>query len=380
MAVIISRPCYSSRDEVMRSVDFKFSELLVAATDRAMMSAADNIEGQLHRHFYPWDGTLRLDWPNYQWAYPWRYWLNRHDLVVLTSLQSPAGSAIPLYAVLLYAGMSGPWPGFPYTRVELDRSQNVSWGLAATPQRSIVMEGTWGFTADADQVAALADSIGTGDTTITVTDGSQCGPGDVLVIGYARGDAPYPSYAGTAGAIQPYAGERVIVTDKATAVTGLTQSSGCTTVVDSDNVLTATGSGTIYPGEVLLLDSEQMLAEQVIPSGSIVVQRGWNGTVVATHSGATVYAYRLLTVIRGELGTAAASADSAAGVWRHRVPQLVRDLAIAEAANQVLQELSGYSRTVGSGDAAMPASGVSLADKWDEVVTRFGRKARKGTI
>jgi hypothetical protein len=58
------------------------------------------------------------------------------------------------------------------------------------------------------------------------------------------------------------------------------------------------------------------------------------------------------------------------------VPQLVRDLAIAEASNQLLQEGSGYARTVGSGDAAIPAPGVSLADKWAEARARHGRKAR----
>jgi hypothetical protein len=53
----------------------------------------------------------------------------------------------------------------------------------------------------------------------------------------------------------------------------------------------------------------------------------------------------------------------------------VRDLAIAEAVNQVLQETSGYSRTVGAGEMAMPASGIALADLWDEAETEYGRKA-----
>ena len=34
------------------------------------------------------------------------------------------------------------------------------------------------------------------------------------------------------------------------------------------------------------------------------------------------------------------------------------------------------SATVGSGDSAMPASGLALADLWDECDTVYARKAR----
>jgi hypothetical protein len=81
-------------------------------------------------------------------------------------------------------------------------------------------------------------------------------------------------------------------------------------------------------------------------------------------------------VARAQLGTSATTYSSGAAVYRHRVPPLVRDLAIAEAAGQVLQEGSGYARTVGSGEAAHPAPGIALIDKWDEARARHGRKAR----
>jgi hypothetical protein len=89
-----------------------------------------------------------------------------------------------------------------------------------------------------------------------------------------------------------------------------------------------------------------------------------------------VYAFRQFSVLRGQLGTTASTYSNGAAISKHRVPPLVRDLAIAEAANQVLQEGSGYARTVGSGEAAHPAPGISLMDKWDECRTRHGRKVR----
>ena len=122
-----------------------------------------------------------------------------------------------------------------------------------------------------------------------------------------------------------------------------------------------------------------MLVEQIV--GSVAtVRRAWNGTTLAAHSGATIYAFRQYSVLRGQLGTTATTYSANAAIYRHRVPPLVHDLAIAEAANQVLQEGSGYARTVGSGESAHPAPGISLADKWDECRTRHGRKARQRAV
>src|SRR5262249_17318516 len=106
-----------------------------------------------------------------------------------------------------------------------------------------------------------------------------------------------------------------------------------------------------------------------------------NGTTLATHSpGATIFAYRLLTIARAQYGTTASTYSNGAAVYRHRVPALIRDLCAAEADVQVINEGAGYARTVGAGEAAFPAPGADLASKWDEAVTAFGRKARQRVI
>lgn len=375
---MIRRPCYCSRDEAMRALDFKDGVLAVPQVDRALESAADDIEGALHRQFYPWDGVHYFNWPNHQYAEPWRLWLDRHDLQCLTALQSPGGVGIPLWQVFLEP--VNRWRGWCYTHIELDRSTVAAWGIGPTPQHAIWPVGTWGFTADADQAAVLAADIDASDTTVTISDGSRCGAGDVLIIGYGRGTAPFPAYPGTAGAIQPYLGERIIVQDKGPADAGLTLSgAGCTTATNSDTALTVTG-GSLNAGEVVLVDQELMLVERVV-AGVATVARGWAGSILSTHTtGADAYPDRQLTVMRGELGTTAAAATTATSVHRHRVPPLVRDLAIAITVDQVLQEPSGYSRTVGAGEAQMRATGYALANKWNDVVRRYGRTARKGTI
>jgi hypothetical protein len=173
----------------------------------------------------------------------------------------------------------------------------------------------------------------------------------------------------------------VLVSDRQAADTGLAQSGdGCSTASSADAQLQWTGTGTApAQGEVLLLDSEQMLVQFVV-GGVATVERAWNGTVLQQHSSAEIWAYRSLYVQRGFLGTTAASWGSGTAVYKHRVPQLVRDLAIAESVNRILQETSGYSRMVGSGDAARPASGTALADLWEECRTEYGRQARSRAV
>lgn len=376
----IWRVCYSNRTDVQRSLDFKPGLDINAALDRALMTAADNIDGALHRVFFPSDDTRFFDWPNQggsgggQYAQPWRLYLDDNDLTCLTQLVA-GGVTIPLTAIFPQP-VNNPQKGIPcYTYIELDRSQSYAFGNnAQTPQNSIAMTSTWGYGADADPAGTLGADVGSGDATITTSDGSKIGPGDLIILGYGRGlgsgSLPY------AAGIAPYQGERILVTDVAAVATGLTQSgAGLTTADDSDQALSWTGDGTVNPGEVLVLDQEDVLVEQVVNSVA-TVRRGWNATTPQVHSDAAIYAFRQFAVTRAVLGTSASSYDSGAVVYRHRVPPLVRDLSIAEAGNQLLQEGSAYSRTVAAGEAAIPAPGVALADKWAEARMRHGRKAR----
>jgi hypothetical protein len=386
LVVSIYRPAYCNRYEPMRALDFAPGTDVVAKVDRYLTDVAENIEGNLHRVFYPSDDTRYFDWPNQgfsgggQYADPWRYWLDENDIVCMNSLVS-GGVTITLDQVFLRP-WDNPRKGRPYfTAVELDRATNAQFGNnSQTPQYNIAMGATWGYGADADPAGLLAADVGLDDSTVTVTDGSKAGPGDLVVLGYGRGTAPFPGTEPHAGAIQPYLGERVLITDVAAVATGLTQDgSGVTEADTSDQALQWTGTGQLNAGEVITIDSEDMLVEKVI-GGVATVRRAYAGSTLASHSGAVIYAWRQWEVLRAQLGTTAGSYSSGAAVVRHRVPSLVRGLAIAEVENQLLQEGSGYARTVGSGESAMPAPGAGLADKWAEARTRHGRKLRQRTV
>lgn len=353
----VTEPCYITREAVKRALDVKMTARSDDDVDRAIQAASRAIDGQMHRVFYPRDTTRKWPWPNYQYAWPWRLWLDQWELAAIPTSVTTGGSTpitIPLGNCLFEPYNSGP----PYTSLELDRSSNVAFGAGKTPQRDISITGTFGYTLDTAPAGTLSAAVtDTTGTSVAVASGAAAGVGDVLLVDT----------------------ERMLLIDKAMASTGQTQTgSGCTTIGGADNILAPSG-GTFYVGETLLLDAERMLIVDKA-GANVIVKRGWDGTAPTTHANATIYALRSWTVTRGALGTAAATHLISTAVARYAPPSLIVQLALAEAENDLLQGLSGYARTVGAADNARPVSGQALADIRAQAYQRHGRKARKRAI
>ncbi len=201
----------------------------------------------------------------------------------------------------------------------------------------------------------MSDTTG---TTPSVTNSAAVGVGDNILVD----------------------SERMLVTDKTMVTTAQTQQgSGVSTASAADVTLAVTDGTKYFTGEVLLLDSERMLVVD-ISSNNLTVKRAWDGSVLATHSGATIYALRQLTVTRGALGTTAATHLSAAAVNVALVPSMVKELAVGEALNEILQESAGYARTQGQGAGAQTNLGMSLDAIRRQALAQFGRKARVRVI
>lgn len=355
---VITTPCYCNREAVKWSGDIKWTARVDWLVDRAMESAARTIEGHLHRRFYPEDTTRYFDWPNFDYAYPWRLWFNQWDLAAIPTAANAVtsgGKTIPLSACNFEPVNSGP----PFTYLELRRDQPYGFGVGPTPQRDVAISGTFGYWAYTDPAGSLAAAISTTTaTTATVTDGSLIGVGDLLVVD----------------------SERMLVQNRANVDTGQTNLSGATTNSKADVAIGVTDGTQLHVNEVIQIDSERMLVVDVTGNTATVV-RAWDGTPLATHApGTHIYASRALTVLRGQLGTPAATHLSAAAASIHRVPSVVRELAEAESINTVNQKIGGYSDPQGEGGSAVKNLGSSLADLWDEAETTFGRKARKRVI
>jgi hypothetical protein len=368
--VLMARPWYTTREDVKAALDLKETARSDSQIDGAIAASSDGIDGGarigglLNRRFYPEIDTRYFDWPNRQYARPWRLWLDQHELASVSALVV-AGVTIAPGDYLLRPD-SGP----PYTHIEMLLSTSAAFGSSSTHQRAVAITGVYcGCPTDTEPAGALAAAISsTTATAVDVTDSSAStgvGVGHILLAD----------------------SERMLVTGKRMADTG--QNCSALAASNADVAITGVSPGAIAPGETILVDAERMLVVDT-PGTMLIVKRAWDGTVLAAHSGgADIFAPRTLTVVRGALGTTAATHANAAAVSRHLVPDLVRELCTAKSLDRLLQRRTGYSRTTsgsGSGGAngtsgnRRAGTGAGLPDIVAEAYAVYGRKARKRAI
>lgn len=346
---------YATREDVKSALDMKETARNNAQIDRAIESASRAVEGLLHRRFYPWSGTRYFDWPNGQYARPWRLWLDADELISVSSLTS-GGTLIAATDYFLEPVNVGP----PYNRIEIDLDSSAAFGGGSTQQRSVAVTGLFGYAADESPAGTTAEVLDSSETAVDVSDSAAIGVGDLI-----RVDS-----------------ERMLVTGKTMLDTGINIDATDSLTASNADVSITMSTTTSAPvvDEVILIGSERMLVVDV--AGSVLtVKRAWDGSVLAAHAtGADIYAPRTLTVTRAVLGTTAATHLTAASIVKNAVPGTVKALTVAEALCTVLNESGGYARTAGSGEGAREAAGRALKDARDQAYTRYGRKARTRAV
>lgn len=340
---------YCTREDVQTALDMRSTARDDDQVDRLIESASRSVEGLCHRIFYPSIDTRYFDWPNSQMGTSWRLWLDANELISASAVVS-GGVALTDY--FLEPHNYGP----PYNRIELNLALTQGFSIGSTYQRNIAVTGLYGHSDNQIAVGALSGAVLAADATVTLTSGAKVGVGSLLTIGT----------------------ERLEVTGRQMVSTGYTMQTDLATL--NSSVLFGVTDGTKFGiGEVLLIDAERVLVTD-IAGNNLIVKRGWDGSVLAAHTGATIYASRRLTVSRGVLGTADASHADAAAVTAWLVPGPVRQLTIAEALDAFEQENSAYARVVGSGDHVRNAAGAGIDNLRDRTYTSHGRKARQRVI
>lgn len=346
----ITRPTYATREMVQRAADIKKAAYTSAQIDRALESGSESVEGYLNRRFYPLTTTRYFDFPNHQYARPWRIWFDQHDCVSLSAFTS-GGVTVASTDYFLR-----PDHGPPFTHLEVDLESSASLSAGATHQRALAMTGVWAYDSNTATAGLLAEALDNSETAVDISDSSLIGVGDVILV----------------------ESERMLVTNKAMRDTGVNIDAGDSLTASQADVGITVSSTTNMPvvDEVILIDSERMLVVDV--AGSLMtVKRAYDGTVLATHAGsADIYALRTLTVTRGALGTAAATHADTTAISRYVYPALVRDLTLATALDQLAQESSGYARAGGAGESAREATGTGLDALRKRAEEAHGRKAR----
>jgi hypothetical protein len=340
---------YATREEVKRRLDSKATARDNDQVDDAIEQSSRDVERYMHRLFYPFTGTRKFDWPNFQYARPWRLWLDQDEVVTVSELRSN-GVVIAPSDYFLEPVNDGP----PFNRIDLNIGSSATFGGGSTHQQSIEMDGVFAGCALVERsVGALGTAIAdTTSTTITVSDG-RIGVGHLL-----RVDS-----------------ERMNVIDRAAVDTGVTISTDL--AARANATLVDTGDGSVFAaGEVITINAERMLIEDVA-GDSLVVRRAWDGSVLADHTATDpIFASRLLTVERGAVGTTPAAHLLAAPVRKHIVPGPVHTLTIAQAMSTLLQETSGYTIRTGVGDRAVPVTTSPLKALWEQTYDTHGRKVR----
>ncbi len=365
-------PWYASREMVKSALDSLETARNNRQIDSAIESASRGIEDLCgNRKFYPWTGTRHKTWPQGQAQYPpfyrlslgyraglYRLWLDADELITLTAI-SDAGNTVTLANVILEPINLGP----PYTRIELDRSSTSSFAFDLA-QNNIALTGTFGYSADEDTAGSTAEALDSSETGVDITDSSLIGIGDLI-----RVDS-----------------ERMIVLDKRSITTGQALQTPLT--ASNANVAVVVTNGSLYAvEEVITLDTEKMRIVDIL-GNTLVVVRAVDGSVLATHSGSTIYAPRTLVVERGSVGTTAATHSTSAAIYRNRPPGLVQELCIAEAVVTLQQKSSGYATPTASSDRGNPdkayrrptSYGSGLPDLRDRTTAAHGRQSRSSAV
>jgi hypothetical protein len=349
-------PTLASREQVAARMGIKLTAYAADRIDEANAAAARTIARKCQRPggLHPTRRTIYRDWPNRDDVTSWRLWIGPDELISVVSVTS-GGETITGTLLSDESGDNGSGP--PYKQLQLDRSGSDSFGAgeSSTPQRNIVIVGWTGITDDQVPAGALAAAVATTTaTTITVTNAAVVGVGHQLIID----------------------DERMVVTDRASASTGTTLSSGVDASTSTVSIPVVSGAA-VHVGEIVLIDAERMRVVD-IAGNALVVKRAEEGTVLAAHmAGATVYAPRLLTVARGTNGSTAAThtVDTAVTRW-YPSPDATR-LAIAEAITTLQQDAATWARLVGEGENAREVGAKGLKDARESVYsTGLRRKGR----
>ena len=325
---------------------------------RIIEGVSRQIDRKTRTFFIPRTETHLFRWPPEQLGRSTWIWLNQW-LLSISTLQSEAQNSSPttIASTDYFLEPNDPWAvgGNRYNRIEIDLSSSAAFKSGDTPQRSISVAGDWGYGEDTRSVGTVDGSglaSSSSATEFVCSDASVIDVGDTLLI----------------------ESERVFVTMQDFAALGsILINDASVTAGKADNIITVDGSHGIVAGEVIRLESEQMLVLRV-STNDLTVERAYNGTVLATHADDTaVHINRTLTIERGANGSTAATHADTTAISVYEPPFDVKVLAVAEAIAVIKQEGAGWGRTIGAGDSESELSGRALSDLRKDVIKGYSR-------
>jgi hypothetical protein len=343
----ITEVVYCTREQVQRALNLADVPRLNQRVDRALMAGARQIEGMLHRKFYPTTATRYFDQPAGE-----TLWLNENELAAAPAQVLSGGAVMTAGSDFYLRPAAGP----PYRWLDVGYAGDVFWQSQDTTQNAITITGDFGYPTDVTAMTTLSGAITSGSATATLTDSSIIGVGSLILVD----------------------SERMIVTEKGLAATGATLSADVAGAKGTTTITVA--GGTLYPGELIAIDAERLFVTAVAGS-SVTVDRAVNASTLGAHtSGTAIYAPRTAFLARGRLGTSAASHANGATISAINAPSLVAEANLALAISNQEQALSAYARSIGSQDSERTAGGQGVSSIMDDLYAAYGRKGRMRSV
>ena len=348
---------YCTREAVKRAGNIHGANY-DAQIDRLIEDASRSLDLLTRRRFIPETATKLYRWPQRNGG-SYVLWLS-HDLLSLTTLQSKAQDATPTTIAAADYFLEPQEYGPPYNRIEIDLSSTAAFEPGDTPQRSISVLGSWGYTNATKTAGTVSSGLASSASAVTFvcSNGALIGVGDTLLI----------------------ESEQLFVSGRAFAALGTILLNDAAVTADMSNVsITVDASHGINQGETIKVDSEEIYVSSVVGNVLSVI-RAYNGTVLAAHANDTaVQVERTLTVERGVNGTTAATHADATAVSKYAPPLPIVTLCIGEVLAAYAQEVGHWGRTVGAGEGAAEFSTRALAARRKEVAALY-KRGRLGAI
>jgi hypothetical protein len=171
----VTRHTYATREEVKAAAGWEAAADDLLA-DRLIESHSDKVDELFHRRFFPRSYTRSYDYPSRFQVQPGILWLD-DDLLVVTQFTA---SGVVISSADYFLGPDKP-DTEAYDRIELDATSTATFGAGG--QRSLVVEGLWGYSRNTAVVGALAAGLNNSATALPAATYPALGVGDLLFIG-----------------------------------------------------------------------------------------------------------------------------------------------------------------------------------------------------
>ena len=348
-----------SRERVKRGAGIHGADF-DSRVDNDIEGRSVDVERDTRRLFIPRTETRLYRWPQPQGLGHLTLKLDQ-DLISVTTLQSEAQNSSPTTIAASDFFLEPVNTGPPYNRIEIVLSSSAAFQSGDTPQRSISVAGSWGYSNNTRSVGTVAGTEIASDATVTVfvvSDASLIDVGDTLLI----------------------ESEQIFVSERAPAAEPNADELSGALASDRSIVTVGVDNGTRYNAqEVILVDSEKMLIVS-ISSNNLTVMRAVDGSVLASHANnAPVSVFRTLTIERGVNGTTAATHANSTAISKYEPVFDAQQLVLAESISQFEQERAGYGRNIGSDSASQELTGVGLRTLRTRTIALL-KRARMATI